>query len=464
MKRHIDVSIMLLWLVVFFKPLAYAENTVMDVQLPFYDGEIYQCMQNSHDTPSHNVVSTQNDLDFGMKVGTIIVAAADGIMHRATNLGGFGTYAKVDHGNGYWTIYGHLSGYIAQEGEKVFVGQPIAYSGNTGDSTGPHVHFGVHNDIGVGKSQPMRVYGLDKTTDVLGYFNIGLHTDFVCGLGTTGRKYESHSIGKAFSDFSCKALADNQGVLCWRNNPTTCQDGDVHVRYYKDVEGAFRTESGSSVWTWCSKDTGQSKNILSYLQGGYGVGGIGPGTSIEATEPQTPNLPDFIVTKTWLTTLGGTETYQYGLNESFTIKAQSKNIGSGSCSGDIIGHFYLSKGYKEDPHSGDGAWQRVGSSTTHCGNLDPNNTHTETTSMVISTWITVPGMYNIVYCIDHPLDDHNNGGNYPEEHESNNCSTEAVFEAVKAFESSGNFTSPNSLNTQQKAALSAVITKYLLDK
>lgn len=160
--------------------------------------------------------------------------------------------------------------------------------------------------------------------------------------------------------------------------------------------------------------------------------GVGPGVTASITDPAIPKRPDFIVNKTWLETPQGIETYQYGLQESFNTKAQSKNIGSGSCKGDITGHFYLSKGYKEDPHSGDGAWRRIDSTTTHCSNLEPGETHSETKNTVISQWITAPGIYNIVYCIDHPKDDHNNGGDYPEEHESNNCSTEAVFEVVAA--------------------------------
>ena len=156
-------------------------------------------------------------------------------------------------------------------------------------------------------------------------------------------------------------------------------------------------------------------------------------TTLPASAPvQVP--PDFIVRKTWLVTPWGVETYKYGMNESFDTKAQSENIGDGNCvSGEvntITGHFYLSRGYKEDVHSGDGAWRRIDSTTTKCDNLKPGDTHTETKNTVISQWITEPGIYNIVYCIDHPQDDHNNGGDHQEKHESNNCSTEAVFEVT----------------------------------
>ena len=157
-------------------------------------------------------------------------------------------------------------------------------------------------------------------------------------------------------------------------------------------------------------------------------------TMLPASIPD-PFPPDFIVRKTWLVTPWGDEVYKFGLQESFDTKAQSENIGDGPCNPEdpiqtITSHFYLSRGYKEDVHSGDGAWRRIDSTITQCDNLAPNETHTETKNTVISQWITEPGIYNIVYCIDHPQDDHNNGGEHLEKHESNNCSTEAVFEVT----------------------------------
>lgn len=164
--------------------------------------------------------------------------------------------------------------------------------------------------------------------------------------------------------------------------------------------------------------------------------GVGAGTETPATDTEVIVPPDFIVTKTWLTTPWGVETYKFGLNESFDTKAQSKNIGIGSCPSvdgeieTITGHFYISKGYKEDAHSGDGAWRRLDSTITQCSNLEPDETHTETKNTVVREWITTPGIYNMVYCIDHPQNDHNNPGDHQEQHESNNCSTEAVFEVT----------------------------------
>ncbi len=157
---------------------------VMQVRLPFVDRSMHECMQNSDDFPSHRSTSTLYDLDFEMVVGTIIVAAADGTMHYGdSTTTGFGKYARVDHGNGYWTMYGHLSEYAVEDGKSVKAGDYIAKSGNTGTSTGPHVHFGVHSGDGVGRSQRMEVYAKENRTGSVGYFATGKQgeeRDFHC--------------------------------------------------------------------------------------------------------------------------------------------------------------------------------------------------------------------------------------------------------------------------------------------
>jgi len=159
---------------------------------------------------------------------------------------------------------------------------------------------------------------------------------------------------------------------------------------------------------------------------------LGAGLETEPTEEPVAVPPDFVTKRTWLETPWGVETYQYGRTEVMKMKARFENIGDGPClstdaTQTIIAHAYLSRGYKEDDHS---TWKRVGTDEIQCANLKPGDTHTETEG--IELWRDIPenGIWNIVWCIDHPLDDHNNGGDHVEKHESNNCSTEAVFEVV----------------------------------
>ncbi len=157
---------------------------------------------------------------------------------------------------------------------------------------------------------------------------------------------------------------------------------------------------------------------------------FGAGTETEITDSPVPEPPDFVTKRSWLETPWGVETYQYGQTETLKMKGRFENIGDGPClptdtTQTIIVHAYLSKGYKEDAHSD---WKLVGTDEIQCDNLKPGDTHTETEGLILSN--LEPGIHNIVWCIDHPRTDHNEGGNHREKHESNNCSTEAVFEVI----------------------------------
>ena len=82
-------------------------------------------------------------IDLAVSSGTPVVAAAAGTVIVAGWLGGYGNLVVVDHGNGISTAYGHNTSVAVGVGQSVAQGQLVAYSGNTGHSTGPHVHFEV---------------------------------------------------------------------------------------------------------------------------------------------------------------------------------------------------------------------------------------------------------------------------------------------------------------------------------
>jgi murein DD-endopeptidase MepM/ murein hydrolase activator NlpD len=82
-------------------------------------------------------------VDITVSSGTPVVAAASGTVIYAGWLGGYGNLVVVDHGNGLSTAYAHNSGFAVGVGASVGQGQTIAYSGSTGNSSGPHVHFEV---------------------------------------------------------------------------------------------------------------------------------------------------------------------------------------------------------------------------------------------------------------------------------------------------------------------------------
>ena len=82
-------------------------------------------------------------IDFAAPQGTQIHAVAAGIVTWAGPRGGYGEMVQVDHGNGYATRYGHAEKVLVHVGETVNRGDAIALVGDTGRSTGPHVHFEV---------------------------------------------------------------------------------------------------------------------------------------------------------------------------------------------------------------------------------------------------------------------------------------------------------------------------------
>jgi murein DD-endopeptidase MepM/ murein hydrolase activator NlpD len=85
-------------------------------------------------------------VDFAVPVGTDIIAVADGKIENATWGASYGTQLvqKVDGG---WVIYAHLSKALVKAGDVVKKGQHIGESGNTGNSSGPHLHFEMRDNI-----------------------------------------------------------------------------------------------------------------------------------------------------------------------------------------------------------------------------------------------------------------------------------------------------------------------------
>lgn len=86
-------------------------------------------------------------IDIGASVGTMIYASDNGtVTYSQYNDGGYGYLVKIDHANGYETYYAHCSELLVDEGDVVAKGDPIAKVGNTGRSTGPHLHFEVRKN------------------------------------------------------------------------------------------------------------------------------------------------------------------------------------------------------------------------------------------------------------------------------------------------------------------------------
>jgi murein DD-endopeptidase MepM/ murein hydrolase activator NlpD len=101
----------------------------------------------------HHPVSGQQKLhegiDFACQIGTPIYSPGEGVVESSGYIGnGYGININIDHQNGYKTKFAHMSQALVTEGARVKRGQLLGYSGNTGLSTGPHLHYEImHNEV-----------------------------------------------------------------------------------------------------------------------------------------------------------------------------------------------------------------------------------------------------------------------------------------------------------------------------
>lgn len=87
--------------------------------------------------------AVHSGIDLAAWYGTKVKAATDGVATRAGYMAGYGRMVEIDHGNGFKTRYGHLRKVLVKKGQKIAIGDIIGESGNTGRSTGPHLHYEV---------------------------------------------------------------------------------------------------------------------------------------------------------------------------------------------------------------------------------------------------------------------------------------------------------------------------------
>ncbi|GAB3624971.1 hypothetical protein GCM10027418_30570 [Mariniluteicoccus endophyticus] len=121
--------------------------------LPFANGASYPITQgpfSSDPSWSHSAANAtlgpynKHAIDFGTPVGTRLLATGPGVIRTAGwDNYGYGYKVVIDHGNDRCTVMGHLSRVDVKAGDRVVVGDQVGLSGNTGNSTGPHLHWGV---------------------------------------------------------------------------------------------------------------------------------------------------------------------------------------------------------------------------------------------------------------------------------------------------------------------------------
>lgn len=98
------------------------------------------------DAPKAGATTNHPGIDISVPIGTPVLSSMAGRVVGGGYSGSRGNYVVVDHGNGITTLYQHLSKVTAKVGDIVNAGQKIALSGNSGVSTGPHLHYEVRRD------------------------------------------------------------------------------------------------------------------------------------------------------------------------------------------------------------------------------------------------------------------------------------------------------------------------------
>lgn len=182
-------------------------------------------------------------VDYGVKTGTNVYAHDSGTVTIVGNGGGYGNYIEIDHGS-YKTRYAHLSSILVSRGQKVGGGQVIAKSGNTGNTTGPHLHFEVLVNgkkvnpapylVGAGTSRstaasasrstsgninnPLSLGTLGSPTDInsiLSSFNSGSYANLSSLFGSSGAKNLSSNSSMSFIKGQLQATA---GIILGTGN------------------------------------------------------------------------------------------------------------------------------------------------------------------------------------------------------------------------------------------------------
>lgn len=145
--------------------------------VPFYPGTKFSLDQGFGGEHSHHEPESRHSLDLGVPEGTPVIAARGGVVMQveedfrasgsdAKRYGDRSNYVRVLHDDGSMALYAHLAPrtILFRPGDRIRTGNFLAKSGNTGFSTGPHLHFSVQKNVGFAlRSIPFTMPGVDTT-------------------------------------------------------------------------------------------------------------------------------------------------------------------------------------------------------------------------------------------------------------------------------------------------------------
>lgn len=229
----------------------YRLNTFFDHHFPDYGNDNGMTIYTGESVPDCSPYCYQghSGYDWSMYTGTQILAAADGVVVGRAALGtGYGWRVILDHGNGYQTLYGHLSALNVVLNQHVATGDVIGLSGSTGRSTGPHLHFGIYYGPVPANSEPDE----DHATDPFGWR--GQHPDPLVNYPAQGQGHTASCLWRSLDTdpISCfDTIAEDAGrsssiVGTWNDSTV----GNGYHAYYRD-----NISSNLDIWaTWLVTD------------------------------------------------------------------------------------------------------------------------------------------------------------------------------------------------------------------
>lgn len=212
---------------------------------------------------------THTGQDYPCPVGTPVHASLDGIVINTSPGSDYGKTLEIDHGNGYQTLYGHLSEVLVSVGAAVTKGQLVAKSGDTGKVTGPHLHYEVRK----GKNNPVNPEELTKA----GANGLGGILGAGVGAGVSGIQTQNYDLKKYGSD-SLIALAAGAGTNSLNSGGTssggTSSGSGVILGTGSEKEWAagllgklgapVNDASINALTTWMRHEGGHWKNSANY--------------------------------------------------------------------------------------------------------------------------------------------------------------------------------------------------------
>lgn len=201
--------------------------------------------------------------DYPQPIGTPVKASLDGVIINTNPGSDYGKTVEIDHGDGYQTLYGHLSEVLVSVGQKVVRGQIVAKSGDTGNVTGPHLHYEVRK----GKNNPvnpdqLKSNGLGSALSASGSNDLNPNVAQMFGSGDTaslllgGGSYMATSSSGASTSSSAGGTAglilgtgDQQG---WAN------------QFLSKLGVPVTPSNLQAVTTWMAWEGGHWKNSANY--------------------------------------------------------------------------------------------------------------------------------------------------------------------------------------------------------